>query len=170
MDLHSVLEQRSKVEEFQRKHRVGLLTLLFTDLVGSTKLKQELGDHVAVSLIQRHHSMVREILGQFAEGEEIDTAGDSFFIVFAKPSDAVRFALMLQSRLRQWAKETRRALSSAHGPRAWVHVAEGEVSLNGTIFEWSRCRGGQRRKHAGNQPGRVPLFELNQLRSELAPT
>jgi len=39
MNLQAVLEQRAKVEEFQRKHRIGLLTLLFTDLVGSTKLK-----------------------------------------------------------------------------------------------------------------------------------
>jgi class 3 adenylate cyclase len=35
------IERRAKVEEFQRKHRVGLLTLLFTDIVGSTKLKQQ---------------------------------------------------------------------------------------------------------------------------------
>jgi hypothetical protein len=35
--------------------------------------------------------LIREILGQFSEGEEIETAGDSFFIVFTKPSDAVKF-------------------------------------------------------------------------------
>src|SRR5665213_1689601 len=97
-----LIEQRAKVEEFQRTHKVGLLTLLFTDLVGSTKLKQDLGDHEAIALIQRHHALVRDILGLFKEGEEIGTAGDSFFIVFAKPSDAVRFSLMLQSRLRNW--------------------------------------------------------------------
>src|SRR5580693_9157985 len=38
------IERRAKVEEFQRKHRAGLLTLLFTDIVDSTKLKQRLGD------------------------------------------------------------------------------------------------------------------------------
>ncbi|MBI4664543.1 MAG: protein kinase [Verrucomicrobia bacterium] len=120
MDLQAALQQRAKVEAFQRKHRVGLLTLLFTDLVGSTKLKQDLGDHAAVSLIQRHHALVREILSQFNEGEEIDTAGDSFFIVFAKPSDAVRFSLMLQARLRVLAKETPRALLDRIG----VHIGE----------------------------------------------
>ena len=36
------IERRAKVEEFQRKHRTGLLTLLFTDIVDSTKLKQSL--------------------------------------------------------------------------------------------------------------------------------
>jgi hypothetical protein len=43
MNVQSILEQRAKVEEFQRKHRVGLVNLLFADLIGSTKLKQELG-------------------------------------------------------------------------------------------------------------------------------
>ena len=43
---------------------------------------------------------VREILRQFPDGQEISTAGDSFFLVFIKPSDAVRFALLLQARLR----------------------------------------------------------------------
>jgi hypothetical protein len=62
------------------------LTLLFTDIVDSTKLKQGLGDREAVPVIQRHHTVIREILGQFSEGEEIETAGDSFFIVSTKPS------------------------------------------------------------------------------------
>jgi class 3 adenylate cyclase len=96
MDLQPVLEQRAKVEEFTRKHRIGLLTLLFTDLAGSTKLKQDLGDVHAVPLLQRHRHMVREILHHFKEAEEIETAGDSFCIVFAKPSEAVKFALLLK--------------------------------------------------------------------------
>lgn len=101
MELNLALANRSKVDHFLQKHRIGLLTLLFTDLVGSTKLKQELGDRAAVALIRQHHELVRGILRQFNEAEEIDTAGDSFFLVFAKPSDAVRFSLMLQNHLRQ---------------------------------------------------------------------
>jgi class 3 adenylate cyclase len=88
-------DPRARVEEFRRKHRIGLVTLLFTDIVGSTKLKQVLGDHEAISLIQRHHAIVREILAGFPEGQEIETAGDSFFLVFAKPSDAAKFSLLL---------------------------------------------------------------------------
>ncbi|MBI4662030.1 MAG: HEAT repeat domain-containing protein [Verrucomicrobia bacterium] len=120
MNLQVVLEHRAKVEEFQRKHRIGLLTLLFTDLVGSTNLKQELGDREAVALIHRHHALVREILGRFKEGEEIGTAGDSFFIVFAKPSDAVQFSLMLQAGLRALAEEIGRPLLDRMG----LHIGE----------------------------------------------
>src|ERR1700722_7878184 len=83
MDLQQIaIERRAKVEEFQRKHRAGLLTLLFTDIVDSTKLKQTFGDREAVSMIQRHHAVIREILVHFSEGEEIEPAGDSFFIVY----------------------------------------------------------------------------------------
>ena len=101
MDLKIAIEQRDRVEDFRRRHRIGLLTLLFTDMVGSTQLKQTLGDAEAFARIQEHHAAVREILAGFPEGEEIGTAGDSFFIVFAKPSEAVKFSLLLQSRLRE---------------------------------------------------------------------
>ena len=100
MDLKIALDHRAQVEQFRHKYRTGLVTLLFTDIVGSTKLKQALGDRDAVALMHHHHALVREILRQFPDGQEISTAGDSFFLVFIKPSDAVRFALLLQLRLR----------------------------------------------------------------------
>jgi len=120
MNLDSVLEHHAQVEEFRRRHRTGLATLLFTDIVGSTKLKQSLGDQQGLFLIQQHHSIARKFLGQFNEAEEIKTAGDSFFIIFAKPSDAVKFSLLLQSRLRSLAK-------TAPAPvfdRIGIHVGE----------------------------------------------
>jgi tetratricopeptide (TPR) repeat protein/class 3 adenylate cyclase/tRNA A-37 threonylcarbamoyl transferase component Bud32 len=120
-DLQQIaIERRGKVEEFQRRHRVGLLTLLFTDVVDSTKLKQTLGERQGVAAIQRHHAAIREILGQFSEGEEIETAGDSFFIVFTKPSDAVKFSLLVQARLRALAVEAGRTVFDRIG----IHVGE----------------------------------------------
>ncbi len=106
MDLQTVLDHRAQVEAFQVKHRIALLTLLFTDIVGSTQLKQQLGDREGVALIQRHHALVREILSRFKDAEEISTSGDSFFLVFAKPSEAAKFALLLQARLGAIAKAT----------------------------------------------------------------
>lgn len=121
MDLQtSALDQRGRVEEFQRKHRIALLTMLFTDIVGLTDLKRRLGDRDAIMLIQRHHADVRSVLSLFAEGAEISTADDSFFIVFAKPSDAVKFSLLLQARVRKLVAET----SSALFDRIGIHVGE----------------------------------------------
>lgn len=116
----NALDDRGKVAAFQKKHRIGLVTLLFTDMVGSTKLKQELGDVGAVQLMQKHHGLVREILSRFPGAEEISTAGDSFFIVFAKPSDAVRFSLLLQREIRKFARD----MGTHVADRIGIHVGE----------------------------------------------
>jgi class 3 adenylate cyclase len=83
-------------------HRGGLVTLLFTDIVGSTALKEQLGDHAGFNLVQQHHELVRSSLALFRGAEEISVAGDSFLILFATPSDAVKFAVVLQQRLRRF--------------------------------------------------------------------
>jgi class 3 adenylate cyclase len=54
-------ERYAKVEQLQRRHRVELLTLLFTDIVDSTGLKQTLGDLEALVVIRRHHALIRDI-------------------------------------------------------------------------------------------------------------
>ena len=79
-----------------------LVAIVFTDIVHSTALKHRLGDQTGAALIERHHAMVRDVLRAFPDGEEIETAGDSFLLLFNKPSSSVRFALVLQSRLREW--------------------------------------------------------------------
>jgi len=112
--------QRNRVEAFRRKHRVGVLTLFFSDMVGFARLKQELGDTRAHELVEAHHAAVREILAKYPEGEEIDTAGDAFFIVFAKPSDALRFSLELQAANRRLSQTTPRPIQDRIG----VHAGE----------------------------------------------
>ncbi|HEY8650280.1 MAG TPA: protein kinase, partial [Chthoniobacterales bacterium] len=120
MDPRIALDHRAQVEEFQRRHRTALVTMLFSDIVGSTNLKQTVGDRGAIDAIQRHHAVFREILSHFEEGAEIGTAGDSFFIVFTKPSDAVKFSLLVQARLRRLATETGYPLFDRIG----IHVGE----------------------------------------------
>lgn len=120
MDLQLTPRHEAQVRDFLSRHRVGLLTILFTDIVGSVELKRHLGDLNAVLNIQRHHALVREILRAFPEGEEIETAGDSFLLVFAKPSDAVKFALTLTARLRALGSESAVAIRDRIG----IHLGE----------------------------------------------
>ncbi len=91
---------RARVEEFRRRHFISLVTLVFTDLVGSTRLKYKYGDPKGVAIIQAHASLVRRILATFREAQEISTAGDSFFCVFVRQSEAVAFAVKLQAAMR----------------------------------------------------------------------
>jgi len=76
----------------------GTVTFVFTDIEGSTRLLQELGDDYA-GLAGDHRRIVR---GAFAArgGTEIDTQGDSFFFSFPRARDAVSAAVEAQRSLR----------------------------------------------------------------------
>ncbi len=75
----------------------GTVTFLFTDIEGSTRLLQGLGDAYG-SVLERHAELVRAALADHA-GVEVDTEGDSFFAVFRTASDAVRAAVSIQRSL-----------------------------------------------------------------------
>lgn len=73
-----------------------LTTVLFTDIVDSTRLATELGDRGWRDLIEQHHELIRRELRRFG-GQEIDTAGDGFFAAFDAPARAVGCALTIAS-------------------------------------------------------------------------
>lgn len=72
-----------------------LSTLLFTDIVGSTESAARLGDRRWRELLERHHDLVREELGQY-RGIEIDTAGDGFLASFDGPARAIRCGIAIR--------------------------------------------------------------------------
>jgi class 3 adenylate cyclase len=76
----------------------GTVTFVFTDVEGSTKLLQELGDDYA-EVAREHRRIVREAFGTRG-GTEIDTQGDSFFFSFPRARDAVAAAVDAQRGLR----------------------------------------------------------------------
>ena len=81
----------------QAATRAGTVTLLFSDIEGSTRLLQTLGAEYA-SLLATHHALLRAALRRH-DGREIDTAGDGFFIAFARARDAVAAAVAAQRAL-----------------------------------------------------------------------
>ena len=68
----------------------GTVTLLFTDLEGSTQLVRELGDDYA-TLLADHRRLLREAASQYG-GHEVDSAGDGCFIAFQRARDGVSAA------------------------------------------------------------------------------
>ena len=68
----------------------GTVTFLFTDIEGSTKLLQRLGDEYARALGE-HQALLRAAFAAH-DGAEVDTQGDAFFITFASASAAVAAA------------------------------------------------------------------------------
>jgi predicted ATPase/class 3 adenylate cyclase len=106
-----------------RSHELptGTVTLLFTDIEGSTRLLEELGDRY--SEVLREH---RRLLGEAFErhgGVEIDTLGDAVFCAFASASEALAAA-----------GEAQRALTALPvRVRIGVHTGEPELTHEGYV-------------------------------------
>ena len=88
-----------EVEEFLTGTRGGgeraraLLTVMFTDIVDSTRRASELGDARWRDLLARHDEVVRRELARFG-GREVKTMGDGFLVTFSStPSSALRCAV-----------------------------------------------------------------------------
>jgi predicted ATPase/class 3 adenylate cyclase len=99
----------------------GTVTFLFTDIEGSTRLLQELGDGYA-DVLAEHRRALREEFARHG-GVEVGTEGDSFFVAFAKASDALAAA-----------EAAREAL--ADGPvrvRMGLHTGEPTVTDEGYV-------------------------------------
>jgi len=66
-----------------------LKTILFTDIVGSTRIATSLGDARWRAVLAAHHRAIRTALKRH-HGTEIDTAGDGFFAAFDSPASAIK--------------------------------------------------------------------------------
>jgi class 3 adenylate cyclase len=76
----------------------GTVTLVFTDIEGSTLLLRELGERY-VTALSEHRAILREAFAHHG-GFEVSTKGDSFFVVFQSATEAIDFAVEAQIGLR----------------------------------------------------------------------
>src|SRR3954466_15591359 len=99
----------------------GVVTLLFTDVEGSTRLLHDLGDDYAEAL-HEHRGHLRAAFADH-EGIEVDTQGDAFFVAFGRASNAVAAAAHSQRSL-------------ADGPirvRMGLHTGEPRLTEEGYV-------------------------------------
>ena len=75
----------------------GTVTLLFTDIEGSTRLLQQLGNRYA-DVLTEYRQLLRAAC-QHWNGHEVDTQGDAFFVVFVRALDAISAAVDVQRTL-----------------------------------------------------------------------
>ncbi len=74
----------------------GTVTFLFTDIEGSTRLIEELGEEGYVEALAQHRRLLR---GAFSGGVEVDTQGDAFLYAFRHPAEALAAAARGQQAL-----------------------------------------------------------------------
>jgi class 3 adenylate cyclase len=83
-----------------------LATVLFTDIVESTRLAAELGDRRWHRVLVGHQEVVRRQLARF-RGREVKTTGDGFLATFDGPARAIRAANAIRAGLRELELEIR---------------------------------------------------------------
>ena len=76
----------------------GVVTFMFTDVEGSTKLLHELGADAYARTLTEHRRLVRDAVARHG-GVEVDTQGDAFFVAFAAAGEAIAAARAVQAAL-----------------------------------------------------------------------
>jgi class 3 adenylate cyclase len=123
-DARRVDEQLAKIR--QRGAVRTERAFLFTDICDSTPLIQAIGDEAWENLVGWHDRTLRALFDEHG-GEEVDHAGDGFFVAFPDAQSAAECALAIQRTL----AEHRRASGFAPQVRAGIHATEAEQARGG---------------------------------------
>jgi class 3 adenylate cyclase len=111
-----------EIAEFLTGHRAEvaddrvLATVLFTDIVDSTRRAAEMGDRDWRALLDAHDAVVRAQLVRF-RGREVNTSGDGFLAMFDGPQRAIRCAMAIRDAVQALGIEV----------RAGLHTGECEI-------------------------------------------
>ena len=93
-----------------------LATVLFTDIVDSTRMASQIGDRNWHALLDAHDAVVRAQLSRF-RGREVSTSGDGFLAMFDGPQRAIRCAVAIRDAVQALGIEV----------RAGLHTGECEI-------------------------------------------
>jgi class 3 adenylate cyclase len=122
------------IDQFRRQKSTAVLTILFTDIKGFTKITEEQGEAYSNTLRREHDALVVPVIERDGGGRVIKHIGDSVMAVFSEPSTAVARALEVQEKLA--------AFNRAHPELADIHVRMGlhtgqvttEDNVSGDVF------------------------------------
>ena len=101
-------------------------TFMFTDIVGSTPLVAAIGDTAWSDLVQWHDDTLRALFAKHG-GQEVNHAGDGFFVAFAQPAAATACAVAIQRTLARH----RREHGFAPEVRIGIHAAPAQHGRGG---------------------------------------
>src|SRR5215813_14251490 len=96
-NIDELLQARSEIDQELRRHKA-MVTVFFTDVVGSTTYFDRFGDTAGLLLLHRHDSLVTSAVEEF-HGMVVKKIGDSVMAEFPEPVYAVRAAVAIQRRL-----------------------------------------------------------------------
>ena len=107
----------------------GIRSVMFTDIVGSTNLTQQLGDELAMEVLGVHDQVVRDALSE-QTGREVKHTGDGIMAAFISAASAIRCGIQIQKELCAYCKGNRERPLQVR-----IGVAAGEpVERNNDLF------------------------------------
>jgi uncharacterized protein (TIGR00369 family) len=124
-----------------------LTTVLFTDIVDSTRRAAEIGDNRWRRVLADHNAVVREQIRRF-RGREVDTTGDGFLITFDGAARAVHCAIAIRQHVRRMGLEVRSGIHAGEceesggklvgiavhiGARVAAAALPGEILVSSTV-------------------------------------
>ncbi len=98
-DVDALLKARAEIDEQLRRHKSNL-TVLFTDIVGSTSYFERNGDTAGLAMIHRHDELAKRVV-QEHQGKVVKSIGDSAMAEFPDPAMAVRAAVQIERQFLQ---------------------------------------------------------------------
>src|SRR3989454_12075996 len=96
-NVDTLLKARAEIDEQLRRHK-NALTVLFTDVVGSTSFFERFGDTAGLAMVHRHAELAASIVQQH-DGSVIQTIGDSVTAECPGPGSAVHAAVEIEQQL-----------------------------------------------------------------------
>ena len=91
-----VFAEREEIRELTAAD--GTVTIMFSDIEGSTSLNDELGDKAWIKILSRHDDIVRAAIARH-HGHIVKNQGDGFMVVFTEPGDALNAAIRMHRNL-----------------------------------------------------------------------
>src|ERR1700739_735745 len=93
-DVDALLKARAEIDQQLRRHK-NTLTVLFTDVVGSTSYFERNGDTAGLAMIPRHDELASSVVQQH-RGTVVKTIGDSTMAEFPNAVSAVRAGIEIE--------------------------------------------------------------------------
>jgi adenylate cyclase len=96
VDLDSLLEERERLDELIKKRFTRTITIMFTDMKGSSSIAESEGDVFSRSMIKKHNDILLPLIRD-NKGVLVKTMGDGTLSYFDRSDDAVRAAVLIQA-------------------------------------------------------------------------
>ncbi|MCX8043940.1 MAG: CHAT domain-containing protein [Desulfobacterota bacterium] len=126
--IEKLLRERERLDAELKNKFSQHVTVMFTDIKGSTTFFETYGDIEGRLMVQKHNEMLFPIIAEQG-GRVVKTIGDAIMAAFESPLDAVRAAIRMQQRLNEYNQTARDKKAQIH-IRIGINTGEGLVEKN----------------------------------------